>query len=74
MKLSKDKEESNMCEAIEGLIEDGRKEGRKEGQFTALLNLIKSGVITIKQAAKSLHMSETKFKSELAKLSLEPLN
>ena len=70
MKLSKDKEESNMCEAIEGLIEDGRKEGRKEGekigQFTALLNLIKSGVITIKQAADSLNMSEKSFKKQLS--------
>ena len=62
MKLSKDKEESNMCEAIEGLIE----EGRKEGQFTALLNLIKSGVITLKQAADSLNMSEKSFKKQLS--------
>ena len=70
-------EKSNMCKALEGLKEDwkkeGRKEGKKEGQFTALLNLIKGGVITLKQAAKSLHMSEAKFKSELEKLSLEPL-
>ena len=51
-----------MCEAIEGLIEDGR----KEGQFTALLNLIKSGVITIKQAADSLNMSEKSFKKQLS--------
>ena len=58
---------SNMCEALEGLIEDGRKdgrkEGRKEGKFTALLNLIKSGVITLKQAADSLNMSEKSFKN-----------
>ena len=66
MKLSKDKEESNMCEAIEGLIEDGREEGIKEGQFTALLNLIKSGFITIKQAADSLNMSEKSFKKQLS--------
>ncbi len=53
---------SNMCEALEGLIEDGR----KEGQFTALLNLIKSGVITLKQAADSLNMSEKSFKKQLS--------
>ena len=59
-----------MCETLEGLIEDGR----KEGQFSALLNLIKSGVITLKQAAKSLNMSETKFKAELEKQALESLS
>ena len=79
-----------MCKALEGLKEDwkkegrkegkkegrkeGKKEGRKEGKFSALLNLIKGGVITLKQAAKSLHMSEAKFKAELENLSLEPLN
>ena len=30
MKLSKDKEESNMCEAIEGLIEEGEKKAEKK--------------------------------------------
>ncbi len=82
IKISEKKENSNMCKALEGLKEDwkkegekeGRKEGRKEGQFTALLNLIKSGVITLKQAAESLNISETKFKKELKNLSLEPLN
>jgi hypothetical protein len=62
LEINEMKEESNMCEAIEGLIEDGR----KEGQFTALLNLIKSGVITIKQAADSLNMSEKYFKKQLS--------
>ena len=51
-----------------------RKEGEKKGQFTALLNLIKSGIITLKQAAESLNISETKFKKELKNLSLEPLS
>ena len=55
-----------MCEAIEGLREDARKEGEKKGQFSALLNLIKTGVITIKQAAKSLEMSEKSFKKQLS--------
>ena len=62
MKLNKDKEESNMCEAIEGLIEDGR----KEGKFIALFKLIKEGIITCKQAAKSLDMSEKSFKKQLS--------
>ena len=78
IKISEKKEKSNMCKALEGLKEDwekeGEKKGKKIGQFTALLNLIKSGIITIKQAAQSLHMSEAKFKSELEKISLEPLS
>ena len=53
---------SNMCEAIEGLIEDGR----KEGKFIALFKLIKEGIITCKQAAKSLDMSEKTFKKQLS--------
>ena len=54
-----------MCEAIEGLIEDGRKDGRKEG-IEALFKLIKDGIITCKQAAKSLEISEKSFKKQLS--------
>ena len=57
---------SNMCKALEGLKEDWKKEGKKEGQFTALLNLIKSGIITLKQAAESLNISEKSFKKQLS--------
>ena len=70
MKLSKDKEESNMCEAIEGLIEDGRKEGRKEGQIKVLVSLVKKGFITIQQAAKEIGLSVEKFEKEAKNLAL----
>ena len=62
MKLSKDKEESNMCEAIEGLIKDGEKKGR----IGALFELIKDGIITLKEAAKRMKMSEKTFKKQLS--------
>ena len=50
-----------MCETIEGLIEKGRKEG-----IEALFRLIKEGIITCKQAAKSLDMSEKTLKKQLS--------
>ena len=50
-----------MCEAIEGIREEGRKEG-----IEALFKLIKDGIITCKQAAKSLEMSEKSFKKQLS--------
>ena len=70
MKLNKDKEESNMCEAIEGLIEDGKKEGRKEGQIKVLVSLVKKGFITIQQAAKEIGLSVEKFEKEAKNLAL----
>ena len=69
MKLSKDKEESNMCEAIEGLIEDGRKEGRKEG-IKALISLVKKGFITMQQAADEIGLTVENFEKEAKNLAL----
>ncbi len=62
LEINEMKEESNMCEAIEGIKEDGR----KEGEFKALFRLIEEGIITIKQAAKSLKISEKAFKKQLS--------
>lgn len=62
LKINEMKEESNMCEAIEGIKEDSR----KEGEFKALFRLIEDGIITIKQAAKSLNISEKAFKKQLS--------
>jgi hypothetical protein len=62
LEINEMKEESNMCEAIEGIKEDSR----KEGEFKALFRLIEEGIITIKQAAKSLKISEKAFKKQLS--------
>ena len=51
-----------MCEAIEGLIEDGI----KKGKFETLFELIKDGIITLKEAAKRMKMSEKSFKKQLS--------
>ena len=42
--------------------EEGRKEGRKEGIFETYSDLIKSGLISIKDAAAKLNMSESALK------------
>ena len=42
--------------------EEGRKEGRKEGIFETYFDLIKSGLISIKDAAAKLNMSESALK------------
>ena len=79
LKIDENKEESNMCIAIEEIKEDGRKEGIKEGikegkiegKFEAFLELIKDGIITIKQAAEKLNMSVASFKRQSAKYGYE---
>ena len=63
------KEVYNMCSIfIEDLkydaMEEGRKEGIKEGQLKSLISLFKQGIITLEQAAKEANMPEDDFKSK----------
>ena len=58
--ITKGKEEGR----AEGKAE-GRKEGRKEGGLLMLLNLVKSGVLTVQVAAEQAQMSEDEFKKLL---------
>ena len=63
-----------MCHAVEEMIneskEEGRVEGKLEGAVIMLANLVKDGVITIKEAAKRANMSESMFEEKVKKLSL----
>ena len=58
-----------MCEAIEGIrndgIEEGRAEGRAEGALTILVSLVKDGIITIADAAKRANMTVAEFESKM---------
>ncbi len=58
IKIDETAEETNMCQALQGLLHDsrieGEKEGRKEGTLSAFYEMIKQGLITIDQAATSL--------------------
>ena len=66
IKISEKKEKSNMCKALKGLIEDGR----KEGQLKVLVSLVKKGLITLQQAAKEIGLSVEKFEEEAKNLAL----
>ena len=51
-----------MCKAVNDLIEDSKKEGIKEGkiegEFNALYKIIKQGLVTVEQAAKSIGLTK----------------
>ena len=66
LKINKEKESIDMCQAVNDLMEDskkegikeGKKEGIKEGEFNALYKIIKQGLLTVEQAAKSLGLTK----------------
>ena len=64
LKFGKRKERVNMCQAIREMREEaeakGREEGREEG-LSWLADFVKSGVITLEQAAQKTGMTETEF-------------
>lgn len=56
-----------MCEAIEGIREDGR----KEGEIKTLLSLVKDKILSLQDAATRMGLSVADFKSETIKYGLE---
>ena len=57
-----------MCQAVDEMIEDGRAEGRTEGFIKAYVGLIKDGLLSVKEAALRMHMTEEKFVEEMEKV------
>lgn len=57
-------EEINMCEAIEAMIKDNRAEEKLE----VLTGLVKDGLLTVRDAAARLNMSEDEFRDAMKKL------
>ena len=55
------KESVDMCEAIEGIRNDAREEGREEGVLKTLVDLVKDGILTLADAAKRANMSVSEF-------------
>lgn len=53
-----------MCQAVDEMIEDGRAEGRMQ----AYAGLIKDGLLSVKEAALRMHMTEEKFVEEMEKV------
>ena len=62
-----EEEEIDMCQAVDEMIEDGREEGRMEGFIKAYAGLIKDGLLSVKEAASRMHMTEEKFVEEMEK-------
>ncbi len=62
---TEEKEEYNMCQALEELtaeaIETGMKEGMEKGVFQTLCNLVRDGLLPWKEAAKRSGMPEEEF-------------
>ena len=53
-----------MCEAIEGIRNDARAEGRGEGVLDPLISLLKKSLLTLSQAAEEANMSGSEFESK----------
>ena len=61
--FSNEKEQvRTMCDVAQRLEDNGRSEGRIEGQIEVLVTLVKSGSITVDTAAGILKITTTEFK------------
>ena len=74
------KGEIDMCKAVKDMLDEsktkglaeGRAEGRAEGELfgfiKAYTGLIKDGLLSVKEAALRMHMTEEKFVEEMEKV------
>ena len=53
-----------MCEIYDKILQEGEAKGRAEGRIAALADLVKSGIISIVQAAEQEKMSVDEFRSK----------
>ena len=54
-----------MCEALQGIFDDGKEEGEKIGRLELLFELVKDGVLDISQAAAKAGKTEEEFQKLL---------
>lgn len=62
IKIKTGGEKTNMCQAVDEMIEDGRNEGRKEATERILTGLIRDGILSIEEAANRAGMSVEELK------------
>ena len=73
---NQEKEEVDMCQALQEIFDDGRNEGfmqgheagRREMQLELLTELVHDGVLSMKQAAERAGKSEDEFRTLIQKL------
>ena len=46
-----------MCQALQGLLQDSRRQGEKKGEYSTIFNFIKKGRMTIEEAASDIGIS-----------------
>lgn len=56
---------AKMCKIMDDLKQEGRKEGRKEGKLLAYIDLIKSGLLSLKDAAQKLGITEEALQAQI---------
>lgn len=61
-------EEVNVCEAIEEMMKDSKAEGELKGKMDTLAGLVKDGLLSVKDAAARLNMTEAEFEAAMKKL------
>ncbi len=66
-----EKEEVNMCQALEEWLADERMAGMEAGMLSTLNSLVAQGLLRLEDAAKQAGMSEEEFSAKIAELSLD---
>lgn len=61
-------EEVNVCEAIEEMMKDSKAEGELKGKMDTLAGLVRDGLLSVKDAAARLNMTEAEFEAAIKKL------
>ena len=61
------REEVNMCEALQGIYDDGKLEGEQKGRTDLLIELVVDGIMSITDAAKKALATEEEFKEIMHK-------
>ena len=55
---------SKMCNYSDAILRMGEDKGRAEGKLDAFVDLVKDGILSIKEAAKRANLSEKEFKEK----------
>ena len=66
IKIDETAEETNMCQALQGLLQDSK----KEGKISAFYEMIKKGRLTIEEAASDIGISVKQLLANFKKYNL----